>query len=193
MFTRRTAIVPAVAMLSLLACNENSGEPTRSLTSAPTLLASATTRTSKISAPTLTGEAFFTGPGGTFQFKTTPTGSMDATLQRTGDFTGRLNGTEIRFRTGLEPGHEHDFVARFPSSSLIRTEFFFGVFYQGVLDGVIQDITTGGGGTERAIGNINIGRFGTFQFVSLSLSFAFAAEGGICQVFLFGAVVGDVP
>lgn len=153
----------------------------------------AQTQVSKIAAPQLTGQAFFTGSGGTFQFKTPPTGSLTATLLRTGDFTGRLNGTEIQFRTGLQPGHEHDFVARSPSSSLIRVAGLGFLFYQGVLDGVIEDTSTPGGGTDRVIGNINVVKFGNFQFVSLNLSFFFAGEGGICQVFLSGMVQGDVP
>jgi len=162
------------------------------MTLAPT--AGLTQEANKISAPALTGEAFFTGPGGTFAFKEPPTGSLAANLKKTGDFTGRLNAIEIRFTTGLNPGHLHDFVARFPSSSLIRNEFSSdNVSYQGVLDGVIQDTSTPGGGTERVLGNINIYRYGSFQVVSLDLSFFFAGEGGICQVLLFGDLLGDVP
>lgn len=169
---------------------------------------------SKVSAPDIRGEAFLIGPQGEFQFKIPPRGSLEATLLRTSEMAGRVNGLTVDFSTGLlaedMPTH---LVAQFPSSNAIRFQFrgfefesvngFESVNYFAVLDGTVKP---DGANAIRVIGHISLFRFsgrfgrdlngdgvGSRQFVDIFLQFFWPEEGGVCQVFMRGPLKGTLP
>ncbi len=149
----------------------------------------AQTQVEKISAPSLTGSASIITPSGTSAFKIPPTGSLKATILRTGAMKGKINALTVDFSTGLTPPPTA-LRANFPSSDALRFQFGGFVDWETVLDG---NVKPAGGNAIRAIGNLTVFKFGASQFVFISIRFFWPAEGGVCTVSMFGPVTGTIP